>query len=448
MANRLALVVDDSRTARVTLKRMLEKHDIEVDTLESAEQALDYLIEKTPDVIFMDHMMPNMDGFQAVEAIKSNPDTATIPIMMYTSREGDLYVSQARALGAIGILPKEVEPAELYQVLNNLGLAKDRRSKHDPEKNRFVLLDAPPELALSAATDDMQEIARKAAEAVSANSRSQGHLGELLENYHREMVSGMHQLRATVEELADRLPVGRQQGSGILVPLLIVLLMLIPLLWLYHLNNETRAALVNANNQLSRLQSTQQLQQQQASAESASLREQLNSRESRDATHERLLYDSITWAINQSSPYGIHEEAFSDRRLAIVSELVSRLDGLGFRGVVQLESHLGEFCLAGSDAEGYNLAPPDLPVTECALIGHPLHDLPSLGERQSIAFANFLATSPLLESGAISVEIVPFLYSQRQLEYPPQHSDVSAYEWNRIAAVNNRVDVRLVPAAE
>jgi len=448
MANRLALVVDDSKTARVTLKRMLEKHDIEVDTLESAEQALDYLIGKTPDVIFMDHMMPDMDGFQAVEAIKGNPDTATIPIMMYTSKEGDLYVSQARALGAIGILPKEVEPAELFQVLNNLGLAKDRRRKHDPDKNRFVLLDNPPELALSASTDDMQEIARRAAEAVSGSGKSQGHLGELLENYHHEMVSGIQQIRTTVEELAGRNPASRQPASGILVPLLVVLVMLIPLLWLYNLNNETHAALDSANNRLEQLQSAQQQQQQQASVESATLREQLNSRENRDATHERLLYDSITWAINQSSPYDIHEEAFSDRRLATLSELVSRLAGLGFHGVVQLESHLGEFCLSGSDAEGYRIAPPDLPVTECAMIGHPLQDLPSLGVRQSIAFANFLATSPLLESGAISIEIVPLEYSQRHLEYPPQQGNVSAYEWNRIAAINNRVDVRLIPATE
>jgi CheY-like chemotaxis protein len=448
MAHRLALVVDDSKTARVTLKRMLEKHDIDVDTLESAEQALDYLIEKTPDVIFMDHMMPDMDGFQAVEAIKGNPDTATIPIMMYTSKEGDLYVSQARALGAIGILPKEVEPAELFEVLNNLGLAHDRRSKRDPEKNRYVMLDNPPELALSAVNDDMQKIAREAAAAVSGNSRHQGHIGELLESYHHEMVNGIHQLRETVEELANRTPESRQYGSGFMVPLLLVLLMLIPVLWLYNANNETRAALANANTQLERMQTAQQQQQQQARAESASLREQLDNREFRDSTHERLLYDSITWAINQSSPYDIHEEAFSDRRLAIIQELVSRLDGLGFRGIIQLESHLGEFCLAGSDAEGFSLAPPDLPVTECAMIGHPLHDLSSLGERQSIAFANFLATSPLLESGDISIEIVPYLYSQPQLQYPPQQGNVRAYEWNRIAAINNRVDVRLIPNTE
>ena len=128
MAHRLALVVDDSKTARVTLRRMLEQHNLDVDTLESAPEALDYLATQTPDVIFMDHMMPDMDGFEAVEAIKGNPDTATIPIMMYTSKEGDLYVSQARALGAIGILPKHVEPAELFEVLNSLGLARERRA--------------------------------------------------------------------------------------------------------------------------------------------------------------------------------------------------------------------------------------------------------------------------------------------------------------------------------
>jgi len=79
---------------------MLEKYDIEVDMAESAEQAIDYLNRHRPDAIFMDQLMPGMDGLQAVKAIKDNPRTATIPIMMYTSQEGELYVGQARALGA------------------------------------------------------------------------------------------------------------------------------------------------------------------------------------------------------------------------------------------------------------------------------------------------------------------------------------------------------------
>src|SRR5229473_1372810 len=110
MAHKRALVVDDSKSARVILSRMLEKYDIEVDMSESAEQAIEYLKNNRPDAIFMDHLMPGMDGLQAVQAIKSNPQTAMIPIMMYTSQEGELYVGQARALGAMGVLPKQVRP--------------------------------------------------------------------------------------------------------------------------------------------------------------------------------------------------------------------------------------------------------------------------------------------------------------------------------------------------
>jgi hypothetical protein len=116
--------------------------------------------------------------------------------------------------------------------------------------------------------------------------------------------------------------------------------------------------------------------------------------------------------------------------------------------VVQLDSHLGEFCLDGNEVDGFVLAPPDLPATECTLIGHPLQELPSLGSRQSIAFANFLATSPLINNSDISIELIPHLYSRPLAEYPPQHEDITAYEWNRIAARNNRVEVTLVPAEE
>jgi hypothetical protein len=115
---------------------------------------------------------------------------------------------------------------------------------------------------------------------------------------------------------------------------------------------------------------------------------------------------------------------------------------------VQLESHLGEFCLSGSDSNGLELAAPDTPVTECGMIGHPQQHLPGAGERQSIAFANFMATSPLVNQGDIRIEIVPYLFSRPRIDYPPRQSVVAAHEWNRIAAANNRVEVRLLPDAE
>ena len=85
------------------------------------------LRQTRPDVIFMDHLMPGMDGFQAIQAIKGNPDTAMIPVVMYTSQEGELYVSQARALGAVGVLPKTVKQADVSRVLYQLRLLPERR---------------------------------------------------------------------------------------------------------------------------------------------------------------------------------------------------------------------------------------------------------------------------------------------------------------------------------
>src|SRR5579862_5353042 len=128
MGVKRALIVDDSKSARAFLSRILEKYDLEVESAESAEQAIEYLGHHHPDVIFMDHQMPGMDGLQAVQVIKNNPRTATIPIMMYTSQEGEVYLGQARALGALGVLPKQIKPADVSKVLYQLHLVPDRRS--------------------------------------------------------------------------------------------------------------------------------------------------------------------------------------------------------------------------------------------------------------------------------------------------------------------------------
>src|ERR1700732_4219285 len=128
MGAKRALIVDDSKSARLFLARILEKYEIDVDNAENAEAVIDYLTSHRPDVIFMDHLMPGMDGFQAVQAIKNNPLTATIPIMMYTSQEGELYLGQARALGAVGVLPKQIKQADVSKVLYQLHLVPARRS--------------------------------------------------------------------------------------------------------------------------------------------------------------------------------------------------------------------------------------------------------------------------------------------------------------------------------
>jgi len=143
MSAKRALVVDDSKSARLFLSRILERHEIAVDAAETAEQAIDYLTRHRPDVIFMDHMMPGMDGFQAVQTIKNNPRTSAIPILMYTSQEGDLYLGQARALGAEGVLPKQIKQSDVTRMLYQLRLVEDRRGE---ERITFTPITASADL--------------------------------------------------------------------------------------------------------------------------------------------------------------------------------------------------------------------------------------------------------------------------------------------------------------
>src|SRR5258706_14359359 len=117
MASKRALVVDDSKSARVILSRMLEKYDIEVDMSESAEQAIEYLKHNRPDAIFMDHLMPGMDGLQAVQAIKSNPQRPISPVSIYTFHEGELHVGEACALrGMVGHREQQCAQAGLKKL--------------------------------------------------------------------------------------------------------------------------------------------------------------------------------------------------------------------------------------------------------------------------------------------------------------------------------------------
>ncbi|MAR90024.1 MAG: response regulator [Pseudomonadota bacterium] len=131
-----ALVVDDSKSARFSLKKLLQQQDIKTDFAESAGDALNYLSSNTPDIIFMDHLMPGMDGFEATKAIKSNPDTRDIPVIMCTSKEGSDYAQQAIAIGAYAILPKPAPAATLTAILNRLdpATAAKEEAKHADAK--------------------------------------------------------------------------------------------------------------------------------------------------------------------------------------------------------------------------------------------------------------------------------------------------------------------------
>jgi CheY-like chemotaxis protein len=150
MQNKRALIVDDSTTAQYRLKKMLRPYNLDTDSVDSGEAALRYLATNAPDVIFMDHLMPGMDGFRALQIIKSHPETAMIPVIMYTSKSGDVYTGQARALGALDVVSKDtITATELSKVMQTIHVLRKEEGKTSPNEHGTTTEPTSPRLATS-----------------------------------------------------------------------------------------------------------------------------------------------------------------------------------------------------------------------------------------------------------------------------------------------------------
>lgn len=446
------LVVDDSKSARLVLRRMLEKYELQVDTVESASLALDYLARNRPDAIFMDHMMPGMDGFQAVRAIKANPRTATIPVMMYTSKGGDLYIGQARALGAVGVLPKTVAPAQLFESLRKIGVVRERRSEDrmlDDDGASERAEDIEPRHAPVITYSEPREPGMPPAPAEVLQQQLDQQLRHLLEEQRVELrkdilVSMENVARQTgtrlhrdLEEKIEALQAPQQHNVPRLRMAFTALGALLALSLLGNLllfrdrppeptpADTAGAATAGDGPEWADVEAT-------APAPEATLDQLHNS------------WNNIAWAINQSLTYPYDEIALDDRRIEILEALLTRLSDSGFRGKLVLETHAGEFCLSGDQDKGFHLAPADLPVDKCDYIGNPVQAVDSPAAHQSLRFANFVTSNPLLNDGGIGLEVTTLPRGEALVPYPEKSAATTARAWNQAARANNRVTVSLV----
>lgn len=158
------LVVDDSKSARFMLRKMLGKINLTADLAESGEQAIDYLKSHQPDAIFMDHMMPGMNGLEAVQQIRENPHTSVIPVIMYTSQDGEEYKKNVISCGVTGILAKPASPDNLSAMVRKLN-----KLSEIPISQMGVAQEASNDAHLLS-TDDLDKIVRQTAEAAVASA--------------------------------------------------------------------------------------------------------------------------------------------------------------------------------------------------------------------------------------------------------------------------------------
>ncbi len=136
------LIADDSKSARFSLRKKLQalNLDIDVELAESANEALDQLKSKSPgcypDIIFMDHYMPGMNGFEATRSIKANPQWSNISIIMCTSQSGSDYLEEAKEHGALGILSK---PSTQKEIMDAIDHVNTTQAEQRPRSNAAPL---------------------------------------------------------------------------------------------------------------------------------------------------------------------------------------------------------------------------------------------------------------------------------------------------------------------
>jgi CheY-like chemotaxis protein len=464
MGAKRALIVDDSKSARLFLARILEKYEIDVDNAENAEAAIEYLASHRPDVIFMDHLMPGMDGFQAVQAIKSNPLTATIPIMMYTSQEGELYLGQARALGAVGVLPKQIKPTDVSKVLYQLHLLADRRTAY---QTTFRAINGPtadePANDQSAANDS----------GVLPKVLTETSLREQFAELRRALVAGVdtqtERITAEVRALLlEALPPTTSAAQGTPAPpsrspnqwgwitasVALAIALATTALWWQQVNQ-----LRNLTDEVARLRHDLTQQAEPAAAETlpgaASVQES-------DAASSQALSgpkpkgggaaagggSAATKALPTDAkpltatvPYG--GDALAGPRLELIHQLLDRLLSESHSGVVDIKSYAGRFCLIGNATDGFSLAPDETPFTKCDVIGNPSDEALSPTQRTPLPFVNLVGVVRSTSRGALDVQSSQGDPATVVAAYPQVSADLTAGEWNRAGSANNRIEIRV-----
>ncbi len=114
------LVIDDSKLARVFLGRLLKAYGLEVLNAESVDEGMAVLNTDTVDAVFMDAMMPEIDGFAGIAMIKNAPALHHIPCAMYSGELSDEAKEKARTAGADAYLCKPATNETVAEVLTQL----------------------------------------------------------------------------------------------------------------------------------------------------------------------------------------------------------------------------------------------------------------------------------------------------------------------------------------
>lgn len=142
------LVVDNSSTNILLIQNIFIGSDYQVIPAHSGKEALDILSKELPDVVLLDIMMPEMDGYEVLEKIVSNERTKDIPVIMVTAKKETEDVKKALKIGALDYIKK---PLSIVEILSRVNVALRLKNSEDTIKR---LLKSKKQI-ISTASEDL-----------------------------------------------------------------------------------------------------------------------------------------------------------------------------------------------------------------------------------------------------------------------------------------------------
>ena len=118
------LVVDDDEHILRSLSQYLELEDFNVVSASSGPEALTLFAQEKPDLLVLDVMMPGMDGFQVLETLRKDPETAGVPVLMLTARDQHNDILKGYQMGATSYLVKPFNLDELVEAIREVFASK------------------------------------------------------------------------------------------------------------------------------------------------------------------------------------------------------------------------------------------------------------------------------------------------------------------------------------
>ncbi|MET4676775.1 MULTISPECIES: twitching motility response regulator PilG [unclassified Luteibacter] len=117
------MVIDDSKTIRRTAETLLKKEGCDVLTAVDGFEALAKISDQKPNIIFVDIMMPRLDGYQTCALIKNNAQFRGTPVVMLSSKDGLFDKARGRIVGADQYLTKPFTRDELLGAIHRYATA-------------------------------------------------------------------------------------------------------------------------------------------------------------------------------------------------------------------------------------------------------------------------------------------------------------------------------------